>query len=256
MPSPFPGMNPYLESPAFWASFHTNFLVQLQTLLVPQVQPKYSVDVEVRLNLHERSAEERRFIGAADVGIAGKSGEAARGSTALQAAPVRLILPAVEVQKQRYLVVRDREKLVTVIKVLSPSNKNSGDGDDYQRKRLELLRTEVNFVEIDLLRGGRRHISDDMPDCNYCVLVSSPTDRPEAAFWPIGLRDRLPVIPVPLHSADQAATIDLKNALDRSYDSAGFADRIYERNPEPPLSTEDDAWARGIADNELKSQIA
>jgi len=243
-------MNPYLENPSVWRDFQTNFLVQLQTMLVPLVGPKYVVALEVRLNLHERSAEERRVFGIADVAVPTDTSRRSATSAVLLDAPMYPVLSAIELQKHRYLEIRDSDekRVITVIELLSPSNKaTSGDGDDYQIKRLELLRTDASLVEIDLLRAGKRTASPDIPACDYCVFVSRPSDRPRVAFWPIGLRDRLPVIPIPRGPNDEPVMIDLKAVLDRSYDSAGYANRIYERPPEPPLSSEDDAWARGLA---------
>jgi hypothetical protein len=78
------------------------------------------------------------------------------------------------------------------------------------------------------------------------VTISRAGDRPHAGFWPIGLRDRLPVIPIPVHPEDPNARLDLKAALDRSYDEAGFVYRIYRGEPDPPLGPEDAAWAREI----------
>ena len=43
MPSPFPGMNPYIEQDAFWQDFHLEFLPAIRKGLVAQVRPKYIV---------------------------------------------------------------------------------------------------------------------------------------------------------------------------------------------------------------------
>lgn len=83
----------------------------------------------------------------------------------------------------------------------------------------------------------------DMPPCDYCVVVSRHERRPKAGFWPIGLRDRLPEIPIPLRDNDPNARLDLQQLLHRIYDTAGYAYRIYSGPPEPPLAAEDAAWA-------------
>jgi Protein of unknown function (DUF4058) len=49
MPSPFPGMDPYLEQPTLWASFHSRLIVatlavsakQRADALAPSLRPKY-----------------------------------------------------------------------------------------------------------------------------------------------------------------------------------------------------------------------
>ncbi len=82
------------------------------------------------------------------------------------------------------------------------------------------------------------------PNCDYSVLVSRAEARPWAGFWPIALRQRLPVIPIPLRPADPDARIDLQEILEHVYDSTGYADFIYATRPEPRLSPKDAAWSR------------
>ena len=86
----------------------------------------------------------------------------------------------------------------------------------------------------------------DMPSCDYCVVVSRVEQRPKAGFWPIGLRQRLPVIPIPLRQGDADARLDLQEVLDRIYDAAGYRYHIYAGPPEPPLSKEDAAWSQPL----------
>src|SRR3989442_1140443 len=69
MPSPFPGMNPYLEQTDALQDFHQSFLIHARDSLSAQVGPNYLVKVEVRLILHERATEERRCVTIADVGV-------------------------------------------------------------------------------------------------------------------------------------------------------------------------------------------
>jgi hypothetical protein len=75
------------------------------------------------------------------------------------------------------------------------------------------------------------------------VLVSRAERRPVAGFWAIGLRDRLPVIPIPLRAEGEDARVDLQEALHSAYDGAGYEHYIYEGMPEPPLSADDAVWA-------------
>ena len=69
MPSPFPGMNPYLERPARWSSFHTHAITVLMRHVLAQVRLKYLVSIEERLYIHEPPASERRFFAQADVSV-------------------------------------------------------------------------------------------------------------------------------------------------------------------------------------------
>jgi hypothetical protein len=81
------------------------------------------------------------------------------------------------------------------------------------------------------------------PACDYSVVVSRAERRPRAGCWAIELRDRLPVIPVPLRTADGDAPVDLQQALHSAYDGAGYATHIYGATPEPVLAPDDRSWA-------------
>ena len=99
MASPFPGMNPFLEQNDTWEDFHSNFITRAQETLSAQVGANYLVKIEVRLLLHELSADERRFIGRADVGaIRPQNTGTSMPAVASASAPVQLRLPAVEVE--------------------------------------------------------------------------------------------------------------------------------------------------------------
>lgn len=247
MPSPFPGMNPYLEQSDTWEDFHTNFITRTQEMLSGQVGPNYYVKVEVRLYLHELSAEQRRYFGRADVGVAGPPIREPSAKTISVAAPMELVMANVEVERHSALEIRDRRnrRVVTVIEVLSPTNKTPGpDRDDYLRKRNVLLIERIHLVEIDLRRGGERPGPPMLPPCDYYALVSRFEDRPKLGMWPLSIHDRLPVIPIPLSAPDPDVLLDLQAVLDRAYDAADYGKYIYGETPEPPLSEEQLAWAR------------
>ncbi len=223
MPSPFPGMNPYLEQEDVWVDFHQSLIPLLRNMLTAQIRPAYLARVEEYLIIHEfaEAAPETPMYG--------------RWS------------PIVDIERHCYLEIRDRHDrhLVTVIEVLSPSNKRSGpDREQYLAKRRQIYASNVHLVEIDLLRGGPRLPLDDPPECDYCVLVSRAEKRPRIGIWPLRLRERLPEIPIPLRAPDTDARLDLQEALNRLYDAAGYEDYIYTSSPQPPLPAEDAEWAR------------
>jgi hypothetical protein len=248
MPSPFPGMNPYLENENVWEDFHVTFVPHLRALLSPQVVPRYYVRVEEHIFIHEADGA-RRLAGHADVAVTGPgpAHEVSRPA-AVAEAPATVLLPTTaDRERHPYLEIRDRQthEIVTVLEVLSPSNKYAGDDRDrHVRKREDVLASGANLVEIDLLRGGPRLPITEMPECDYCVVVSRPAERPRAHFWPILLRDRLPSIPVPLRPGEADAALDLQTALHHVYDAAGYEYFIYNHRPQPQLRPEDDAWAR------------
>ncbi|MFO0851641.1 MAG: DUF4058 family protein [Gemmataceae bacterium] len=245
MPSPFPGMNPYLERPAKWDSFHPNFISTAHFQLAAQVRPRYLVSIETRLYIHEPPAE-NRFFGTSDLGLTHPPvRESGTGATSTLVAPMYVTLPqAVEVERVGALVIRDRDgdEVVTVIELLSRANKYAGpDREQYLAKRREVLRSPVHFVEIDLLRGGPRTPPNEGLKCDYCAIVSRAEERPRAGVWAWRLRDPLPVLPIPLR--DSEARLDLKAAIDRLYDEGVYAPFLYDHQPEPPLRADDAAWA-------------
>ncbi len=86
--------------------------------------------------------------------------------------------------------------------------------------------------------------AEGRPEGHYSVLVSRAERRPDADFWPISLRNRLPAILVPLRAPDEGARIDLQDVLDRAYDGPGYELFLYAGAPEPSLSASDAEWAR------------
>jgi len=241
-------MNPYLEQSDTWEDFHHNFMTRAQEMLSAQVGPNYLVKIEVRLLLHELSAEERRFIGRADVGVTAPPKQVASATAgAAAAAPMQLQLPAVEIERQAFLEIRDRRnrRVVAVIELLNPSNKAPGsDRDDYLAKRRQVLAGMTHLVEVDLRRGGTRPSPPELPPADYYVLVSRYEQRPNLDFWPLLLPQRLPVIPIPLIAPDPDVVLDLQAVLNHTYDAAEYAKYIYGETPEPALSVEQEAWAR------------
>jgi hypothetical protein len=250
MPSPFPGMNPYLEQDDAWHDFHERFLPLVADLLVAQVRPGYIVKIDEHVYVHEVPPEPRHFLGRADlsVGRSATPGEP-RPDVGLLEPPSQVGLPRLDLERLSFVEIRDRRnrELVTVVELLSPSNKRPGaDREQYLAKREQVLGSSAHLVEIDLLRGGKPLPLANRPDCAYSVLVSRVEDRPRAGFWPVGLRSRLPVIPVPLRVPDADARLDLQAIVHRLYDSAGYEDYIYDGVPDPPLAPDDLAWSRAL----------
>lgn len=250
MPSPFPGMNPYLEQESAWHDFHENFIPAAQAMLNRQIMPKYFAKIDEHVYIHEPDEPARRSIGRADVWIArhGADTPPAAGIATLEA-PARVEQAPIDEERLAFLEIRDRDRrrLVCVIELLSPANKQPlRDRNQYLRKRDEYLASEAHFVEIDLLRAGPRLPWREMPRCDYYAVVSRAENRPAAGVWPIQLRDPLPVIAVPLIDGDADARLDLQTLLHRIYDDAGYALYIYDSPLHPPLSVADAEWARQL----------
>jgi hypothetical protein len=250
MPSPFPGMNPYLEQEDAWHDFHESFMPRVRDLISAQVDPQYIVKIDEHIFIHEFSAEQRRFVGRTDITVGRSSSDAAPGTaTGVLDAPTEGLLPAVDIERLAFVEIRDRRnrQLITLIEVLSPANKRPGsDRDQYLAKRYEVLASKAHLVEIDLLRGGQRPPLEELPVCDYCVVVSRSERRPRVGLWPLRLRERLPVIPIPLRSPDPDAQLDIQEVLHDIYDKAHYGTYVYDGDPDPPLSPEDQTWARGF----------
>lgn len=251
MPSPFPGMNPYLEQDDVWHDFHEAYLPQIREVVASQLAAHYVVKIDDHVYIHEPPGEQRTFIGRGDVLLASRQpGSSASGATATALAPAPVTLPAIDVERISFLEIRDRRdrRLVTVIELLSPTNKYSGpDREQYLGKRGQRLSSAVHLVEIDLLRGGpRMPFAAPIPECEYCVMVSRMETRPRADFWPIRLRDPLPTIPIPLRDPDPDARLDLQAVLHHVYDAARYVNYIYEGTPQPGLNAADEAWAKEL----------
>jgi hypothetical protein len=255
MPSPFPGMNPYIESADIWQDFHTAFLVHCREQLRGSTKPDYIVKLEETVYIHENpdADDDRRLLGRPDISVTLKSRsswESAESDVATLPAPVQASFkPEVDTRKLRRIEIRDRQgrDLITVIELLSPTNKRPGaDREVYIAKRRSLLKTPVHFVEIDLLRAYDEMPMVDLPSADYRVIVSRAEKRPQADVWPIRLRDTLPAIPIPLKSPDPDLQLDLMAALHHVHDSAGYADYIYTSHPQPLLHPEDARWAESL----------
>ncbi|HUG91976.1 MAG TPA: DUF4058 family protein [Planctomycetaceae bacterium] len=247
MSSPFPGMNPYLEQEDAWHDFHERFLPVAAAVIEAQVGANYIVKIDENVYVHDLEDGERRLLGRGDVFVAESHPAGGAGAaTAILEAPVTVDLPKVDRERESFIEIRDRRsrRLVTVIELLSPTNKNPGPNrEQYLAKRGRLLDGDTNVVEIDLLRGGPRMPMDPPPDCDYLVLVSRAARWPHAGVWPVRLREPLPTVPVPLRPGEAEPRLDLKRILDRVYDDAGYHKYIYDETPQPPLSADDAAWA-------------
>ncbi len=249
MTSPFPGMDPFLEEPRLWESFHNRYIGALDEALSARVRPHFYV-------------EEQSSVYVVDLGVAPRppvkpdvylvdAGRTFGGQPTVVAdrsitQPVRVTARFPEELRQRYLEIRDgrNHTVVAVIEVLSPTNKAAGTAgrEAFLRKRRDLLAAPVHWIEIDLLRAGERPpevagLSD------YYALLKRAETADEFAVWYWNLRDSLPVIAVPLTADHPDAVLDLQDAFARTY-ARFYAERLdYRDVPSPPrFQPADDAW--------------
>lgn len=234
MLSPFPGMDPYLEDPRIWADFHAHLVSRLSVALNQGLPRPYYAHLEMRSEL------------------------------------------AIEIQTEpflhRFVEIRDSShghKLITLIEIMSPSNKRRGpDRDAYDEKREEILDSDASLIEIDFLRAGMRAIESPslekvMPDLggessSYFVLVNRGWRRTDRAttyqVFAVGLRDLLPCIPVPLKESDLEPVLDLQYVFNQVYEGGPYARGAVdytEPPPDPPLGQDDAAWALSLTNTWL-----
>lgn len=254
MPSPFPGMDPYLEG-ALWPDLHSALANKIRQLLAPRLRPRYAARLEVYVV--EDSAPE------AEIGIMYPAVEILRvgdgsgppgGALAPglpRGTPAPLTLPVLEPVAVRVPTVAIRDAagnlLVTCIEILSPVNKREPGLAAYRQKRQRLYHAGVHLVEIDLLRRGSRAIAHPrLPACAYLLAVTR-AQTGHTGLWPLGLRDALPALPIPLRAPDPDLTLDLGAALAAVYDEASYDLSLdYTQPPPPALSAEDATWAHAV----------
>src|SRR5262249_17780900 len=145
MPSPFPGMDPYLEDEAVWPTFHRQLVQCLYQILLPGLVDRYRARVSQRHYVTEQ---------------------------ALFTSVVR------EEHHEDYIEVRQRPdaRLTTLVDVVSPANKTTGTGRKaYLDKRVEGRAAGASLVEIDLVLQGQptlEYSRDGLPDWDYAVTVT------------------------------------------------------------------------------------
>src|SRR5438876_8974540 len=147
--------------------------------------------------------------------------------------------------REGFLEIREanpQRKLITCLEVLSPSNKRSGTPgwSQYTRKRQVYLEGAANFVEIDLLRGGRRMpMEDDWPDSPYYLLVCRKPEAPHCSVWQAHFLRPLPPLPVPLAPPDPDITLSLQPLVEVVYARSHYEHDIDYRQPPHPVVCED-----------------
>ncbi len=247
MPSPLPGMNPFLESPELWSEFHSRMIVAIADALGETLSQEYRVAVEKRVYLSQ--CEETILIGIPDVAVTAVP-NTATGMTALATEPLVVEIPLAEEVQERYLEIKEvaTGRVVTVVELLSPKNKRSGEGRDaYLQKRQRIIMSQTHLVEIDLLRAGKSLPILGEAKSDYRILVSPSNLRPQANLYAFGLRQQIPQIQIPL-IAETSVLLDLQLLLQQVFNRARFNLAIdYQQLPPPPqLSNEDLVWLQEI----------
>ncbi|MEZ4713654.1 MAG: DUF4058 family protein [Caldilineaceae bacterium] len=252
MPTPFLGMDPYLERRGLWEEIHTNLIVAIQHFLTPLLRPKYRVAVEQRTYL-SLVPSEAKLIGKPDVMVVAPSPAVVPASTASLAVaeatvadlPLPGELPMAEEIIERHLEIRDTatQEVITAIEILSPTNKQDAEGrQQYERKRLNVLASATSLVEIDLLRGGQPFAmkvkgATQAERSDYRIVISRSWRRPAADRYLFSVRQPLPAFHIPLRPGEEEPVLPLNQILHELYDRGGYDLAIdYSTPPSLPLS--------------------
>lgn len=255
MPSPFPGMDPYLENPAIWSDFHGTFLMAMRAELNRLLPEGYTARWDRYVWLDGPDTERPRRLGEPDTFVSDLlNRDAGSAAAAVLEAPATTTLPAVDAKGKPFLKIVDAlgARVVTVVEMLSPGNKSGENRELYLVKRQEYFRSGTNLVEIDFLRNGLRPpVQRPLPPASYYIMISRAIDYPQAGVWPLTLRDPLPRIPVPLDAQVEPVFLALRPCLDRAYEEGCYERDIdYDQAPIPPLAAPDATWARELLTNQ------
>lgn len=251
MPSPFPGMNPYLENPELWSEVHHRLITAIADAIEPDLSRRYRIAIEKRIYWSEE--DESVLVGIPDATIYTQSVAAKSQATATLTVDqgVTVQVPAPETVREAYLEIREVETgyVVTTIEVLSPKNKRAGVGrKKYETKRSRILGSPTHLVEIDLLRMGKpMSLLGQVPQTDYRILVSRGDCRPQAQLHGFSVRQEIPRFLIPLQLEDQAPLLNLQDLLAGVYDRARLEMVIdYRLEAVPPLREGDRLWAEAL----------
>ncbi len=218
MPSPFPGMDPYLEHPKIWSSFQHQLLACLYQILLPGLVDRYRARVGSRSYISEMP---------------------------LFTSIIR------EEYTEEFIEIRTRSdnRLVTLLEVVSPANKTTAAGrQTYLDKRKEAVMQKAGVVEIDLVLQGKPTLTysrEGLPEFDHAVSVTRATAPDRYEIYTATIQKRLPKFKLPLAPDDRDALLDLQAAFGRAYDLGGFSSMInYKGSPPPdvPLTDANKAW--------------
>ena len=250
MPSPFPGMAPYLEGP-LWTTLHFTLGAEIVRQLAPRLRPRYLVLPVERFVME---MPESIAISAVpiypDIGVTRSDRFSLGGGVAVAVAPAPLEINTLMPTPVPHVTIEIRDaakrQLVTAIEILSPTNKRGEGRQEYLTKRRRILLSSAHLLEIDLLREGERlPMQQPLPPVPYFVFLSRAERRPLTEIWPIHLDESLPTVSVPLLPGDADVPLDLQDAFTTSYNLIGYGLAVdYQQPPAIPLPAVYTAWAR------------
>ena len=254
--NPFPGMNPFMEQR--WPDTHGSMITYIREALGTELPDDLSAQTEEQVDVFilpdGPGRATRPDIAIVETTESWKRGlppvwTPPSGEGALVATDPELL--TVEEPPERWIGVRTASgELITVIEVLSPANKTT-HREAYRTKRANYVASGVNVVEIDLLRSGlptvdvneeiRRERYVPLGE-HYLICATRPIFPDRREVYPCKLRERLPVIRIPLRITDPDVPLDIQALVDRCYTTGRYWMLDYTRPLDPPFGEADAAW--------------
>ncbi|WP_165220297.1 DUF4058 family protein [Aquisphaera insulae] len=258
MPSPFPGMDPYIEALGLWEGFHAPMITYCSQLLNQHLPGNYLAQIETRVVMI--SPEDSPGQRVPDLLVARRRDQPhpavftdpeGGGIATLEPVTIPLARDSVEIRRRwiEIKVLPDLD-LVTVVEILSPTNKAGIGYREYVEKRNALLDRPINLVELDLLLDGDPPpMGRALEAGRYHAIVARAEDRPNAQVYSWGLRQPLPSIPIPLRAPEADVKLDLAEAFELTYRLGRFDMIVRHELPLPerlPINVADRDWAEAI----------
>lgn len=253
MQSPFPGMDPYLEDPAFWPDFHLTFIGAWREAIADVLPESYEARLDEAIHVVPVSSEKLK-LPYPDVAVSRRKKSGAKGPPSQATALLEpVVIPhelTEEVRQARIEILhRPQRKLVCVLEMLSPANKRGEGFMEFCAKRISILQQKVHLVELDLLVAGQRlPLAEPLPPGDYFALISRANRRPDCEVYAWSVRQTLPSIPLPLLPPDADAIVDLQLVFRQAYERGRYGRSLpYGRIPSAPLKKDDKTWARRLS---------
>jgi hypothetical protein len=258
MPTPFPGIDPYLEAQGYGEGFHLGFTTYCcDTLneLLPESYVAVLREYPHRVDLTPREA--KQILG--DAAILGEERKAVPGGArakpsgkTLTREPVTIPLPRMTMEVRDVwiqILHLPKQTPIAIIELLSPTKKVGVGSAEYRRRRRQTIRQTVHLVELDFLLGGQRLPMDrPLPRGDYYALVARAERRPDCDVYAWTIRDPLPSIPIPLLAPDPDVLLDLAAVFATAYQRGRYPRLIDYSAPLTMVrKSEDRAWAEGMA---------
>ncbi len=254
MPSPFPGMDPYLE--AHWRDVHASLIIYardaLQGVLPSSLRAR--VEESILLETPQGIGDHPLYPDVRVVEYTSKRNQGTHAEAGVAVAVPLLVDTEPKYLSETFIEIMDREsgnRVVTIIEFLSPSSKFPGPNrEQYLRKQREVCSSDTNLVEIDLNRFGAHTLAFPLDHINprfrtaYMACVRRTTRRGKAEVYPLPLWERLRVVKVPLRPDDADVQLELQALVEQCYRNGAYESTLnYAVDPDPPLSGADELWA-------------